>query len=386
MNERDVEFSLLEDLKMGEFDFDEENGENFDTINQNIDLEKTVSETEVDERARKVARLENMKRERMESLKKVDDTVNKYSGEKSSVTQIWDKALEDVVNSYGIGQNVKGLKKKAYDNLRKIGIDMYKRDANKFLDSAQSKANKLEDTLEYLNSRLNNDRGRQKGIKVRLEEDTETATAIADAIVQSQTIRQEYISEIENKKQEIKQLYQDVKSNPDMDYRDDIAYVKDEIKKLKKESIGVETDIRNLSTKMKKFYVRVKAEKAIMAGIDIVYSGGQETLSDLQAEIDISREFINSGSLVDEGLGRAIQDIGDITQVYTPSLAGMGETLGGALVESINKVNGDMESYKSQVKDKKYLKELEIQTNKNKQALNSSMDEMISEFTTLPYK
>ena len=371
---------------MGEFDFDEENGENFDTINQNIDLEKTVSETEVDERARKVARLENMKRERMESLKKVDDTVNKYSGEKSSVTQIWDKALEDVVNSYGIGQNVKGLKKKTYDNLRKIGIDMYKRDANKFLNSAQSKANKLEDTLEYLNRRLNNDTGRQKGIKVRLEEDTETATAIADAIVQSQTIKQEYISEIENKKQEVKQLYQDVKSNPDMDYRDDIAYVKDEIKKLKKESIGVETDIRNLSTKMKKFYVRVKAEKAIMAGIDIVYSGGQETLSDLQAEIDISREFINSGSLVDEGLGRAIQDIGDITQVYTPSLAGMGETLGGALVESINKVNGDMESYKSQVKDKKYLKELEIQTNKNKQALNSSMDEMISEFTTLPYK
>ncbi len=371
---------------MGEFDFDEENGGNFDTINQDIDLEKTISETEVDERARKVARLENMKRERMESLKKVDDTVKRYSGERVSVTQIWNNALEDVVKSYGIGQNVNGLRKKVYDTLRKVGIDMYKRDANKFLDSAQGRAEKLEDTLEYLNKRLNNDVGKQKGIKIRLEEDTETATAIADAIVQSKTIKEEYQIEIKNKEKEVRQLYQDARDNSDMDYRDDIAYVKDEVKKLKKESTGVDTDLRNLSTKMKKFYVRVKAEKAIMAGIDIVYNGGQETLSDLQAEIDISREFINNGSLVDDGLGRAIQDIGDITQIYTPALAGMGETLGGALVESINKVNGDMEAYKSQVKDKKYLKELEIQTNENKQALNSSMDEMISEFTTMPYK
>jgi len=376
----------LEAIKMGEFDFDEENGGNFDTINQDIDLEKTISETEVDERARKVARLENMKRERMESLKKVDDTVKRYSGERVSVTQIWNNALEDVVKSYGIGQNVNGLRKKVYDTLRKVGIDMYKRDANKFLDSAQGRAEKLEDTLEYLNKRLNNDVGKQKGIKIRLEEDTETATAIADAIVQSKTIKEEYQIEIKNKEKEVRQLYQDARDNSDMDYRDDIAYVKDEVKKLKKESTGVDTDLRNLSTKMKKFYVRVKAEKAIMAGIDIVYNGGQETLSDLQAEIDISREFINNGSLVDDGLGRAIQDIGDITQIYTPALAGMGETLGGALVESINKVNGDMEAYKSQVKDKKYLKELEIQTNENKQALNSSMDEMISEFTTMPYK
>ncbi|MBC8444329.1 hypothetical protein H8D83_01955, partial [Candidatus Woesearchaeota archaeon] len=54
MDEREVEFSLLEDLKMGEFDFNE--GDDYETKVMGSELEKEVGESTINDQARRDAR------------------------------------------------------------------------------------------------------------------------------------------------------------------------------------------------------------------------------------------------------------------------------------------------------------------------------------------
>lgn len=350
--------------------------------NESRSLEKSVSESTMSQETIRRAELDETKRKQMQLLREAEKIEQKYSGNNMSIAQLWDKAVEDVVRIYNQGQEITGIKKTVYDTLKKFKINMYEREANKILNSAQSKADKIKNKLDYVNNKLNNDIG-EKGLSVILKEQREVATATANALVQSKSTIVEYSKEISSKEKELKELQKQAKANG-KDYSTDIEYIANKIEELKEERKGVKEDIRQLGNKLQVSDAKIETKGAIIGAINLVYTKGMIAYSDLQSEIEIAREFVNNGNLIDQGLGKAIVDIEDAVST-TYGIVGMGNRLGKTLVDSTKVITEKLRKVTGLVRDKEYVDDIKKQTNEDRQEFSANLDQKIAKYATMPY-
>lgn len=359
---------------MGDFD-----------LNQNTsELEQTLVSEQYDNKTnQREIELENIKQQQIELLKKAENTEQKYTKSSDSIAELWDSAIQDIAKAYNPDIKTNRFKQKVYDGLKKVGIDMYQKQANKMLNSAQSKADSIKNKLDYLDNKLNNDVSND-GIAIKLKHKKEIATDTANALIQSKILLEEYTKENSQKQQEISELRNLSKEDNSADYSKEIEYVNTSITKIKEQKQQVMQDIKNLTNKLYISNAQIKTKDAIVNSIELVYKKGVNAYNDLLSGIEITREFVNEGILMDKGLGRVVTDLDGILEA-TDSIYGIEENLGKTLITSTKIINNKMEKIQGNSREQSYLNEIKKQTNDDEQKLNSNIESIIAEYATIPY-
>jgi hypothetical protein len=329
--------------------------------------------------------LEKVRRERLENLKKAEDTERKYFSGEDSIADLWNHAMRDVVSAYNHTKAMSTSRKATYNLLGKMGIDMYSREANRILNRAQEKADTIKTKLHVIDEKLYKRNGRGKGLAVQLEQEKELAVTHANALASSKRMKDEYRVEISKKRQELAELRQLQHENADKDYSGDIEYIGNEVENLEKEYKGLSDDMRRLSNKLHVYDAKIKTKEAIVSSISMVYSKGEHAYLDLMSSIEIAREFVNNGNLVDEGLVKTVLELEDAVDVTT-GLVGMEEIMGNALIESTRQIRQRTETIKGITRDKDYLKDLKLDSNDDEQEIRSSTEDLIEQYATVHYK
>lgn len=352
--------------------------------NQSESIDETVNKTEISSEASKKAELNEIRRKQMELLEEAEKVEQRYSGNNISVSNLWDRAMEDIVTIYNQGEEIVGMKKFAYDSLKKVGVNMYEREANKKIDAAEKLATKMQRKLDNINNKLENNIG-EKGLAVTLKENTEVATATANALVQTRKTKKALISEITKKQSELKVQYKQAEANPDKDYSADIEYTNTKINELETEKEGLIEDERKLGNKLTVYDTKVETKDVIVSSIGLVYTEGKKAYEDLVSEIEIGREFIKNSRFIGDGLGGTIVDVEEIVAM-TGLLAGGEKRLGKALYESVSAIKQKMAGITRFVRDKGYLNKIKAQTNISEQESRDDLNETINKYATVPVK
>jgi len=360
---------------MGDFDLNQ---------NQNTsELEQTLVSEQYEKTTQREMELDNIKQQQIELLKKAEDTEQKYTKSSDSIAELWNSAIQDIAKAYNSDIQTNKFKQKMYDTLQKVGIDMYQKQANKMLNSAQQKADSIKGKLDYLDDKLNNDVSND-GIAVKLKHKKEIATDTANALIQSRILLEEYTKELSQKQQEIDELKTLSQENSTRDYSKELDYINNSVTKTKEQKQEVMGDIKKLTNKLYISNAQIKTKDAIVNSIELVYKKGMSAYNDLVSGIEITREFVNEGILMDKGLGRVVTDLDGILNT-TNSIYGIEENLGKTLITSTKIINDKMENIQGNSRDQSYLNEIKKQTNEDEQKLNNNIEGIISEYATIPY-
>ena len=260
---------------------------------------------------------------------------------------------------------------------------MYQKQANKMLNTAQQKADSIKGKLDYLDNKLNNDVSNE-GIAVKLKHKKEIATDTANALIQSRILLEEYAKESSQKQQEISELKNISKEDPSINYTKEMDYLNNGISQLKEQKQQVRQDIKNLTNKLYISNAQIKTKDAIVNSIELVYKKGVSAYNDLLSGIEITREFVNEGILMDKGLGKVVTDLDGILET-TDSIYGIEENLGQTLITSTKIINDKMKKIQGSSREQSYLNEIKKQTNEDEQKLNNNIENIIAEYATLPY-
>lgn len=381
---------MMEVGKMGEFDLPNEKGaaENVAVIQQagagEQNLEKTISSTEIDDRAKKQAELEEKRRKQTESLKEVEAKEREYLNNGKTMAELWDESMKSIIEIYG-GKEVSGIKKAAYSVLGHFGVDMYARDALKKVDTSKRIADEFKSKLDHLYSELNKT-GRKKGVAVLLKEERELTKTVANALARSKEMERDYTIKIEEKEKELSDLKDEAKKHPEKsECSTDIEYTMKEIEELRKEREGVQEDIRANTLRIRHYDVLVKTKHAVVASMNLVYNKGQKAYNELQAEINFARVFIEQGGFIKNGLGPIVQDMEAIVD-NTDKVYEAGKAMVGTVVEGTKGITEKMGQLEAKTRDRDYMTGLQVETNKDEQKLNEEVDKLIAEYATVPYK
>ncbi|MBU0472071.1 MAG: hypothetical protein KKF89_02075 [Nanoarchaeota archaeon] len=346
------------------------------------DLENKVSQEELSDPAKRQAQIDEIRNKQIEMLKEIETIESKYTGSQESVTNLWDSAVKDIVQCYIFRDEMSALKRKVYNTLESLGIEMYSQKANKYLNSAQYKAKKILQKMDFLDDKINKENG-NKGISVKLKQEQEIATATANFLVQTKKAIRAYNTEIVLKKGELKKIDEDVSKNPEEDYSAEKTYLMDEINKLQTQKKGAEADLQELTRKLNMYDVKIKTKSGIEKALNLVYTHGIIAYADLESEIEITKEFISEQKFY-KGIGKTIAEIGDIRDM-TGILIKMENTLGKGFADMTSIVENQLEQQGLEINERPYLKDIDVKSNNTQQVLSARAESQIAEYATVPF-
>ena len=337
---------------------------------------KTVLETDIETEAQRQAKLEELKRQKMEHVRKAEEVERKTADGDGETASYWQGAIKKAVQAYDDRiEQAKGFQKFIYGVLRRAGVDLYAGEVKKILRGAQSFADTLKRDVDDLKKELNRSVGR-KGIAVLLKEKRAEATAHAQVMDDLERMIELSTQTLVYKKKELQETEQKQEQNPTADYSDEMDFHKVDIKKIQKEREGYRADLAQETNRVDLLDRVVTAYATRVDAMNAVATKGERAHTDLKSVIETVKIYIQNGR-ENEGLCQLANRIGVAVDMIG-KLGGMETELGNGLVNETDLINAKMQD--AQTVDRGYLTRLRVNTNDDEQKLRARRSELKAKY------
>jgi hypothetical protein len=202
----------------------------------------------------------------------------------------WSHAMQLIRSIYRPKEEMSLEKTKAYDLLKKIGIDLYERDNKKSFRKIKKIHESLKDTQRTLEERLDGGFG-DKGLIEQMNERVLTWREHASSYRDTKEVRQKAIENLTLYKQELKELEEQEKSTRRTDYEAK-QVLTDAIEEATEKIKNKDSQLRYLGMKLKSDKARVSAKKVVVNTVSLYSNFYNETTTALETQIEVLQDFL----------------------------------------------------------------------------------------------
>lgn len=338
----------------------------------------------IDDRAGQKANIHAKEHDQDKYASKVNKTMSREAREIRDIVKETKVTLERIVTANRKRQDTSEMgsaERILYETMDRLGIDLYERRINSWMNDVERQSGKVQAKLNGLNDILYSTRKRSPGYAPQLEQDRDNARDYANLLKSTDSLIKEYGQEIERLKTDRDKMDGESKSNPGMDYSDEKEHIQKSIRDLQKRKTQKEFELGQYKSGALQLNHQLSRREEYFETVKHLYEIAANAKATLDAKTAGIKIMIKDSKRTSSAL-RITEDLGYINDMSTV-LDDLEEVIGDGIADAMGSANNFARDEQEKQRSMVYRGRVKAAGNEHAKAVHTELAAFTNKYATV---